>query len=272
MKRVIGWLLLMALLGAAGFAIFLWQQGPTYRPPETIPEDAPPSAAAEPAVRFPLPEETNADKNDLPPLSKSDPAALTALADVFGKSAVAKYFQPQEVVRRIVVTIDNLPRKTVSGQLMPTKPVPGKFRTNSKGQNLTLASSNFDRYTPFVRVLEAVDPKTFMATYIKMYPLFQQAYKDLGYPKGYFNDRLVAVIDHMLDAPPSDGPIALVQPHVFYKFVDPALESRSAGHKLMLRVGNDNAERIKAKLRDIRKELTKGGEAGIPGKAVNPAK
>ncbi len=270
MKRVIGWLLLLAVLGAAGFALFLWQQGPTYRPPEIIPEDGPPTAAAEPAVRFPLPDETNT--NELPALSKSDPAALAALSELFGKSAVGKYFQPQEVVRRVVVTIDNLPRKTVSGQLMPTKPITGKLRTAGNGQNLTLASSNYDRYTPFVRLLEKLDPQTFMATYVKMYPLFQQAYKDLGYPKGYFNDRLVTVIDHMLDAPPSNGPIALVQPHVFYKFVDPALESRSAGHKLMLRVGNENAERIKVKLREIRKELTKGGEAGVPATAAKPVK
>jgi hypothetical protein len=270
MKRVIGWLLLLILLGAAGFAFFLWQQGPTYRPLETIPEDAPPSASAEPAERFPLPDEANA--NELPPLSKSDPAALAALADVFGKSAVGKYFQPQEVVRRVVVTIDNLPRKTVSGQLMPTKPIAGKFRATDKGQNLILANSNFDRYTPYVRLLESMDTQTFMATYVKMYPLFQQAYKDLGYPKAYFNDRLVGVIDHMLEAPPSDGPIALKQPHVFYKFVDPELESRSAGHKLMLRVGNENTERIKAKLREIRKELTKGVEASAVGKMAAPIK
>ena len=62
----------------------------------------------------------------------------------------------------------------------------------------------------------------------------------------------------LLAAPASEGPVALVQPHIFYKFADPALEARSAGHKLMLRIGNDNAERIKAKLREIRTELTSG--------------
>jgi len=38
---------------------------------------------------------------------------------------------------------------------------------------------------------EKVDAKAFMAVYTRFYPLLQQAYRELGYPKGYFNDRLV---------------------------------------------------------------------------------
>lgn len=254
MKKVLGSLFVVILLGLAAFAFFLWQQGPTYQaPPETpaaVP--APPVAAPEPAIRYPVPE--TAEK-PLPPLEQSDAVTLAALADVFGKKAVKQFFQPQEVVRRIVVTVDNLPRKVVSAQLMPTTPVGGKFRTAGEGGALTMAQGNFDRYTPFVRLAEMVDAKTFAAAYTRLYPLFQQAYRDLGYPKGYFNDRLVTVIDHMLEAPQSDGPIALVQPRIFYKFADPDLESLSAGHKLMLRVGNENAAKIKKKLREIRGEL-----------------
>ena len=37
--------------------------------------------------------------------------------------------------------------------------------------------------------------------YERLYPLFQQAYEDLGYPGKYFNDRLVEVIDHLLQTP-----------------------------------------------------------------------
>ena len=42
--------------------------------------------------------------------------------------------------------------------------------------------------------------------YKQYYPLFQQAYVDLGYPEGYFNDRLVEVIDHLLATPGRDRP------------------------------------------------------------------
>jgi hypothetical protein len=42
---------------------------------------------------------------------------------------------------------------------------------------------------------------------------------------------------------------------VFYKFADPELESLSAGQKIMIRMGPQNAEKVKAKLRALRREL-----------------
>lgn len=255
MKRVLGWLLVILLLGAAVFAFTLWKQG-RYEPlpplSDSPPADAPPPVVpVEPEIQYPI----EATGKPLPPLPKSDSVALAAMADVIGRSAVKQFFQPEEIIRRIVVTIDNLPRKVVSAQLMPTKPVEGKLRTEGEGEKLTLAEENHDRYIPFIRLAEMADTKQLVAAYTGLYPLFQQAYRELGYPKGYFNDRLVAVIDHMLDAPEVEGPIELVQPRVYYQFADPDLEALSAGHKLMVRIGDKSAARIKAKLREIREEL-----------------
>jgi hypothetical protein len=107
-----------------------------------------------------------------------------------------------------------------------------------------------------MEVLENVDPKALVAWYVAHYPLFQQAYRDLGYPKGYFNDRLIVAIDDMLAAPVPDGPVTLVQPKVFYRYADPGLEARSAGQKLLMRLGAEDAVKMKAKLRQIRDLLT----------------
>ena len=93
------------------------------------------------------------------------------------------------------------------------------------------------------------------ATYQRYYPLFQQAYSDLGYPDGYFNDRLIVVIDDLLATPNIDGPLRLVRPHVLYQFADPALESLSAGQKALLRMGRENAAVVKGKLRELREQL-----------------
>ena len=100
--------------------------------------------------------------------------------------------------------------------------------------------------------MEQADTQKLVQTYVRLYPLFQKSYEELGYPKGYFNDRLVEVIDHLLATPDVPAPIALVQPKVLYEFADPALESRSAGQKMLMRMGPVNESRVKAKLRDIR--------------------
>jgi hypothetical protein len=94
--------------------------------------------------------------------------------------------------------------------------------------------------------------------YVRLYPLFQQAYVELGYPNGYFNDRLIGVIDHLLAAPEPKAPVYLAQPRVVFEFADPQLESLSAGQKILVRMGADNEMRIKAKLRELRKLLASG--------------
>ena len=42
-------------------------------------------------------------------------------------------------------------------------------------------------------------------------------------------------------------------------FADPELETRSAGQKIMLRIGGENAAQVKAKLREVRRELAAAG-------------
>jgi len=106
-----------------------------------------------------------------------------------------------------------------------------------------------------------VDARKAVAWYVRYYPLFQQAYRDLGYPHGYFNDRLIVAIDDMLAAPQATPPVALVRTDTYYRFVDPSLQQLSAGQKLMLRLGPENAAKVKAKLREIRAALAGQGPA-----------
>jgi hypothetical protein len=106
--------------------------------------------------------------------------------------------------------------------------------------------------------MESTDSGKLVAAYVRLYPLFNKAYRDLGYPNGYFNDRLVEVIDHLLATPEMDGSIRLAQPRVMYEYADASLEGRSAGQKALVRMGAENASRVKAKLREIRRQVTGG--------------
>ena len=76
-----------------------------------------------------------------------------------------------------------------------------------------------------------------------------------GFPGKYFNDRLMEAIDDLLATPELDAPAKLLRPRVLYEFADPDLETRSAGQKILLRMGPENAARLKAKLWEIRREL-----------------
>ena len=220
-----------------------------------------PQAATEPAVRNPIPE--TEDTQPLPPLKDSDPSVREALVGVFGPKSISEFLVPENIVRHIVVTVDNLPRKKVAVELRPVKPTPGSTATAAQGDITTLSASNYQRYTPFINVVQSTDIKTLTVLYFRLYPLFQQSYEDLGYPGQYFNDRLVEVIDDMLRAPEPQGPVELTQPKVFYEFADPKLESLSAGQKLLLRMGPQNEAVMKAKLRELRRAIVNRPEEPV---------
>jgi hypothetical protein len=239
------------------------------RQPTPVPAAAPTTATpakaaipAEPAIRHPLP--ATEAKEPLPPLDQSDSPVLNALAELMGNESVDRFVIPKELVPHIVVTIDNLPTEKVAERLRPLKSTPGQFEITGTEEAPVLDPSNFERYKPMVELIRSTDTQDLMAIYTRYYPLFQEAYESLGHPPQYFNDRVVEVIDHLLETPDLKGPIALARPGVQYEYADPSLESRSAGQKLLMRMGSDNARIIKDKLRELRSAIA-ARQPGKPG-------
>jgi hypothetical protein len=225
-------------------------------PAATQPQATP---ATEPPVRNLL-DETPPPK-PLPALNDSDPSLQESLGSVFGKG-LDPFLVPKEIVRHTVVTIDNLPRKKTAVQMWPVKPIGGEVLAASEGESLTLNADNYARYDRLIKILQSADTAQVVTLYKQYYPLFQEAYVGLGYPNGYFNDRLVEVIDHLLATPDVTGPIELRRPSVNFEYVDPELESLSSGQKLLIRMGSANAAVVKGKLRELRQAIAKQAPAG----------
>lgn len=258
MKDPLRWAIAAVIVVALGGSLYAWLQRaeePT-RPPLVVPKAPAPAPEAKlaPQIRYPVAQAGDAPA--LPALAESDAAMRDALGSVFGLKRVQEMFNLQDVVRRVVATVDNLPREKVAPRLMPVKPVPGRMQPAGNEENRVMNAQNSARYLPAVRLIESVDAGKLVAVYVRHYAWFQQAYQELGYPTGYFNDRLIEVIDHLLAAPELKGPIRLVQHKVLYEFADAELEARSAGQKIMMRIGAENSRRVKTKLREIRREVT----------------
>jgi hypothetical protein len=260
-KEKLLWGAIVIALGGVGVASYYYLRDQTEQTPEkasVLP--APPApASAEPAIRNPVPGDgPSADTRPLPSLAESDAGMLESLTQFFGQDSVAAFLVRENIVRNVVVTVDNLPRQKVAVERRPVKATSGQAVTSGDadaGEVVTLNAQNYARYAPIIKVVKATDVKQLAALYFHWYPLFQQAYEDQGYPDKYFNDRLVETIDDLLKTPEIAGSIRLVRPKVFYEFADPALEARSAGQKLLIRMGPENGAQIKAKLRELRAEI-----------------
>ena len=274
-------LVLVVLAGAGG--AWWWQQAqaPVVTPaaPPAV-TSAPPVAAAPPAL--PASEPASGPQNPvealappdaaLPTLAGSDDPIAQALGDLLGARDMAAFLQMDGLVRRVVATVDNLGREHTPARLWPVNPTPERFAVVGSGPVQTIGLDNAARYGALVRWIESVDMERAVALYARLYPLFQQAYEELGYPGRYFNDRLVAVIDHLLQAPEPASPVAVkltevkgdvpsTRPWVRYEFADPQLQSLSSGQKIMVRVGLENERRLKVRLKALRALVATGAVA-----------
>lgn len=242
---------------------FFWPQSPAPAPaaesaPPPAPAPSPPVAAApaEPVIEHPVEPLRPAEAPMPLALADSDGVLAGALGHLLGNERLRQWFHTDALVRRFVATVDNVSRQSVAMKVRSLQPVSGRFEVVRNGEAIVVDAANAARYTPYVQAFERVDARQLAGVYLRFYPLFQQAYEELGYPKAYFNDRLVAAIDHVLATPRVSGPLRLSQPKVLYEFEDPQLEALSAGQKAMLRMGPDNAERVRARLTALRAEIT----------------
>ncbi len=264
-----------AAIGIAIVALLVWREWqPTTPPPAQTP--APVVAlptATQPAL--PASEPASAPAGPAHPIEAAPAAASAAaataaplnvedlLVQLLGRKEVLSALQIDDFPRRFAATVDNLGRATASPRLWPVNPTPGRFQTVTRGDVTTISADNAERYAPFVLLVEAIDVKRTVATYVRLYPLIQKAYEDLGFPGRYFNDRLVEVIDLLLATPEIETPLKVVlptisgpvlpdRPWVLYTFEAPELKSLAAGQKILLRMGPDNERRLKARLKEIR--------------------
>ncbi|MDO4705348.1 MAG: DUF3014 domain-containing protein [Comamonadaceae bacterium] len=205
----------------------------------------------------------------LPALDASDARVretLAALAPAVS-GPTAAWVRPERLVRRFVATVDNLTAERAPTAQWPVHPTPPRFLVDGGEADARIAPANHARYAAAMQFVRQLDVPQAARQYRQHYALFQQAYEELGYPGRYFNDRLVAVIDHLLQTPepatpprvhlmPVRSTVASQQPWVRYQFADPQLEALSAGQKMLLRMGADNTRAIKAQLRAFRAAIT----------------
>ena len=256
------------LLGLCVIAAWLWwsrQSAPVMAtapaPAESASAPAVPATAPAPAILHPVraPEEAAAlQDQDLP----------AALAHLFGPQA-SEFLVLEDFPRRFVATLDNLARQHAPPSAWPLQPMGGRFTVEDRPDGTqVIAAANAQRYARFVAFASAVDAESAVRLYMRIYPVLEAAWRQLGMGDRYLNDRVVAVIDHLLASPEPTrppqvrltevkGPIPSTRPWVRYEFADPELEALSAGQKILVRVGPEHAKKLKQQLRALRQQLVK---------------
>lgn len=259
---------LVVIVAAAAF-YFLRDEAPAASQTVTTPVAVAPQAIAASSVASSVaaiveyqPPMPVVEVDPLPTLNESDSSILAALQQLRGEGLL-QLLVPQELIRKFVLAVNNLAEGKVIHEYRPVVSPPPPFVAETFSVMIEgtavdqerVAPANFQRYEPYVTTLALIDSDAAVAVYRRFYPLLEEAFRELGLKKPNFHSVLIAAIDNILAAPDAHGDLLLVRPKVFYQYADPALEQLPQTHKLMLRMGPENARSVKASLRQLRARL-----------------
>lgn len=175
----------------------------------------------------------------LPPPSGDDGQVRQELAALL-PPAFHPSLAPESLLARSVAAIESLSHGRLVRDKFPLPTVPGKLLVIEHDEDIHLDPANHARYDALVDAIDGIDMNTLADWYLRHEPLLQHAYRELGNGNAHVRSALLSGIATMLATPPTPGTIRLIQPAVFYRFADPALEALPDTQKLLLRIGPRN--------------------------------
>ena len=237
-------------------------------PPSNLPEirlqpepEPPAIAASEPVVETlpvevvepePVAAEPDGPVVQLPNLNDSDGLVFEGLRAFRSGVAVIRLLASDQLVRKFVVLVDNISRGEYPQTGLPYRGIEQEMPVQNIDENLfVMDASAHGRFDQIIDIFVALDTDQAVTLYRTLSPLFQQAYAEIGFRNVNFDDTLRSAVNIILRTPYIEGPYQLVKPSVMYLYADASIENLQNVQKQLIRIGPENTEKVKAKLRDF---------------------
>lgn len=162
------------------------------------------------------------------------------------------WLSTDDLILKFVAAIDNIAQGGSPGSNIDFFTPEGKFKTIQKDVlHFLIDPESYERYTPVADVFASLDAEATVGLFWQLREVFQEAYRELGYPERNFQDTLKKAILEILKVPIIEGEILLEKKILNYVFVDPELENLNLARKHLLRMGSENIRKIQSKLREM---------------------
>lgn len=238
----------------AGLMLF-WlfsTQGPIEVPETKSVEERPiPTTTAPPPVEEEPEPEADEPEVVLPSLSESDVYVREALEELSQHPALASFLLTEGLARKIVTAVVNIAEGENPATHFPYLALEDQFTVVRRGLEVYLDPRSYHRYDRLASGFQSLDADGLAAIYRRSKPLLDEAYAELGYPRGDFGEPLRDAIAILLQTPIVEDRIRLRADSVSYSFADPRLEALSPAQKQLLRTGPENTRKVQSKLREI---------------------
>jgi hypothetical protein len=245
---------LLALVVVVAAAYYLWSRPrPAAQPP--VRPAAPATALPSPVERLPAEPGENIP---LPPLDQTDPLVRQLVGRLSSHPDVAAWLATDQLIRNFAQVTATIAGGGTPARHLGKLPRPAPFRPARESNRLYLDAADYHRYDGYADAVAGLDASGTARVYATLKPRIQDAYRELGYPAGDFDQVLEKAIVELLSTPIVDGPVRLERGTRTYTFADPRLEALSPAQRQFLRMGPRNQRLVAAKLREIAVRL------GIP--------
>lgn len=235
------WLIVGAGLVVAGSLLVLWwlsrSQPPTVTPAPATMSD--PNQAERRPPRQPL---------DLPALASSDDMLRALVGQLSRDPLLARLLATRELVRNMTLAVVQIgDGRTPAASLATLRPS-ARLETGASGK---VESANFERWESAVRALQSIPAKDAAKVYVNVKPLFDEAYRELGYPQGDFDLAVVKAIRMLNATPEVTGDLVLLRREGYFEHDNPALRSLPPVQKQLILLGPNHRRRVLSWLQEV---------------------
>jgi Protein of unknown function (DUF3014) len=210
---------------------------------------APARQPAVPTARGPL--GPAVEPRDLPPLDLTDPLVRQLLKGLSSRPELAAWLATDGLIRTIVASVDAIANGTTPSthlrRLAPAAP----FSAEPRGEDFVIDLRSYRRYDGIADTVSTLDAHGLARAYATLRPRLQEAYVELGYPDGNFDDAVARAIQRLLETPVVEQDVDVRPAPVLYQFTDSRLERLAPAQKQLLRMGPRNGRLIQSKLREV---------------------
>ncbi|MCO4800017.1 MAG: DUF3014 domain-containing protein [Colwelliaceae bacterium] len=206
-------------------------------------------------------EETVEPELLIPTLDESDTWLEEKLPSITWRKELLKLIIDDDMIRRVVVFTDNFSQGILAYEhsplIKPTAVFSGREINENGKVIIKWDETSSRRFSLYVDLLRSIDSETLVSWYFELKPLFDEAYRELGYPEENFTDILQDAITKVLDMEIPKERLELVRPSVMYQYKNEEIESLDDADKLMLRLGKENLLVIKSVLLEISEKIAR---------------